>query len=65
MIIERPGEKNDCERKIANIDIDRRWNTDLDKYSDNFEKIKGVSHSCPNCQLLQRNCICNKSLTKD
>lgn len=39
MIIERPGEPNDREQVISNIDNDRFNRIDLEKYRENFDKI--------------------------
>ena len=36
--MERPGEPNDREHIISNIDNDR-WGIDLEKYRDNYDKI--------------------------
>ena len=43
MIRERPGEKNDREYVISNIDNDR-WNNNLDRYRENYDKINWKCH---------------------
>lgn len=41
MIIERPGEKNDRQQVISNIDNDRFNGTDWEKFGDNYESCFG------------------------
>lgn len=41
MIRERPGEKNDREQVLSNVDNDRHQIIDYDKFGDNYEKAFG------------------------